>query len=76
MLFNSLDFAIFLPIVFLLYWFVVQKNLKFQNTLIVFASNFERCDFKDPNHFNYYGRNKFSCDLFDLLREKKLIRLK
>jgi alginate O-acetyltransferase complex protein AlgI len=38
MLFNSLDFAIFLPIVFLLYWFIVQKNLKLQNALIVFAS--------------------------------------
>jgi D-alanyl-lipoteichoic acid acyltransferase DltB (MBOAT superfamily) len=38
MLFNSLDFAIFLPIVFLLYWFVVQNNLKLQNALIVLAS--------------------------------------
>lgn len=38
MLFNSLDFAIFLPIVFLLYWFVAQKNLKIQNLLIVTAS--------------------------------------
>ena len=38
MLFNSLDFAIFLPIVFLLYWFVAQKNLKLQNALIVLAS--------------------------------------
>ena len=38
MLFNSLDFAIFLPIVFLLYWFVAQKNLKLQNALIVSAS--------------------------------------
>jgi D-alanyl-lipoteichoic acid acyltransferase DltB (MBOAT superfamily) len=38
MLFNSLDFAIFLPIVFLLYWFVVQNNLKFQNVLIVASS--------------------------------------
>ncbi len=38
MLFNSLDFAIFLPIVFLLYWFVTQKNLKLQNFLIVLAS--------------------------------------
>jgi len=26
MLFNSLDFAIFLPIVFVLYWFVVRKQ--------------------------------------------------
>jgi alginate O-acetyltransferase complex protein AlgI len=38
MLFNSLDFAIFLPVVFLLYWFVAQKNLKLQNILIVVAS--------------------------------------
>ena len=38
MLFNSFDFAIFLPIVFLLYWFVAQKNLKLQNALIVVAS--------------------------------------
>lgn len=38
MLFNSLDFAIFLPIVFILYWFVVNKNLKLQNLLIVAAS--------------------------------------
>jgi len=38
MLFNSIDFAIFLPIVFILYWFVANKNLKFQNFLIVIAS--------------------------------------
>jgi len=38
MLFNSLDFAIFLPIVFILYWFVTNKNLKLQNFLIVIAS--------------------------------------
>ncbi len=40
MLFNSIDFAIFLPIVFILYWFVVNKNLKLQNFLIVAASYF------------------------------------
>jgi alginate O-acetyltransferase complex protein AlgI len=38
MLFNSIDFAIFLPIVFFLYWFVANKNLKLQNFLIVAAS--------------------------------------
>lgn len=38
MLFNSIDFAIFLPVVFLLYWFVVNKNLKYQNTLLLIAS--------------------------------------
>ena len=38
MFFNSIDFAIFLPIVFILYWFVFNKNLKVQNSLIVVAS--------------------------------------
>jgi alginate O-acetyltransferase complex protein AlgI len=38
MLFNSIDFAIFLPIVFILYWFVVNKNVKIQNFLILTAS--------------------------------------
>lgn len=38
MLFNSIDFAIFLPIVFILYWFVTNKNLKLQNLLIVISS--------------------------------------
>ncbi|WP_457617685.1 MBOAT family O-acyltransferase [Lutibacter sp.] len=38
MLFNSIDFALFLPIVFILYWFVVHKKLKYQNFLIVVAS--------------------------------------
>ena len=40
MLFNSLEFAIFLPIVFLLYWFVFNRNLKAQNFFIVAASYF------------------------------------
>jgi len=38
MLFNSIDFAIFLPIIFILYWFVTSKNLRLQNLLIVIAS--------------------------------------
>lgn len=38
MLFNSIAFAIFLPIVFLLYWFVFQKHLKLQNLFIVVVS--------------------------------------
>ncbi|MBN1257174.1 MAG: MBOAT family protein [Planctomycetes bacterium] len=38
MLFNSIDFAIFLPIVFILYWFVTNHNLKWQNFLVVAAS--------------------------------------
>ncbi|GGW60319.1 D-alanyl-lipoteichoic acid acyltransferase DltB (MBOAT superfamily) [Winogradskyella epiphytica] len=38
MLFNSIDFAIFLPVVFIIYWFVVNKNLKLQNFFIVISS--------------------------------------
>ncbi len=38
MFFNSLDFAIFLPTVFILYWFVANKNITRQNLLIVLAS--------------------------------------
>ena len=38
MLFNSIEFAIFLPIVFLLYWFVFGRNLRLQNLFVVVAS--------------------------------------
>ncbi len=37
MLFNSIDFSIFFPIVFIAYW-LLNKNLKLQNFLIVFSS--------------------------------------
>lgn len=40
MFFNSLNFAIFLPVVFVLYWFVANKNLKIQNTLLLLSSYF------------------------------------
>ena len=40
MLFNSLGFGIFLPIVFLLYWLVTNKNLKAQNLLLLLSSYF------------------------------------
>lgn len=38
MFFNSLAFAIFLPIVFLLYWFVFNKNKNTQNAVLIIAS--------------------------------------
>ena len=40
MLFNSLNFAVFLPIVFLLYWFATKGNLKLQNILLLVSSYF------------------------------------
>jgi D-alanyl-lipoteichoic acid acyltransferase DltB (MBOAT superfamily) len=38
MLFNSIEFLLFLPIVFVLYWFVFDKKLKYQNLLILISS--------------------------------------
>ncbi|MDX6191501.1 MBOAT family O-acyltransferase [Flavobacterium sp. Fl-318] len=40
MLFNSISFTIFLPIVFVLYWFVLNKSLKYQNVLLLVSSYF------------------------------------
>ena len=38
MLFNSHEFGIFLPLVFLLYWFVASKNLRLQNAFLLVVS--------------------------------------
>lgn len=40
MFFNSFSFAIFLPIIFILYWFVFSKNKTTQNSLLIVASYF------------------------------------
>ena len=40
MLFNSINFALFLPVVFILYWFFANKNLKLQNILLLLSSYF------------------------------------
>ena len=39
MLFNSFDFAIFMPVVFLIYW-TISKNVKIQNFFLLAASYF------------------------------------
>ncbi|MDT0557354.1 MBOAT family O-acyltransferase [Ichthyenterobacterium sp. W332] len=38
MLFNSLDFIVFLPIVFITYWLVIHKSLQYQNLFLVISS--------------------------------------
>ena len=38
MLFNSVEFGIFLPIVFILYWFVFKKNIKARNIFLITVS--------------------------------------
>lgn len=40
MLFNSISFAIFLPIVFFLYWFVFRNKFRLQNIMLLAASFF------------------------------------
>lgn len=40
MLFNSIEFSIFLVLVFICYWFLLQKNLKAQNLLLLISSYF------------------------------------
>ena len=40
MLFNSIGFAVFIVLVFILYWFVANKNLKLQNLFLLFSSYF------------------------------------
>lgn len=40
MLFNSFDFGLFLPIVFILYWWIGGQRIKIQNILLLIASYF------------------------------------
>lgn len=40
MLFNSINFAIFLPVIFFLYWFVFKRNFRQQNILLLISSYF------------------------------------
>ncbi|MES2284302.1 MAG: MBOAT family O-acyltransferase [Bacteroidota bacterium] len=40
MLFNSINFALFLPIVFIFYWFATKGNLKLQNIVLLISSYF------------------------------------
>lgn len=38
MLFNSFDYAIFLPVIFIIYWFFTFKNYKVQNLILLLSS--------------------------------------
>lgn len=40
MLFNSIEFAVFLPAVFILYWLLPRNTVRYQNILILIASYF------------------------------------
>lgn len=38
MYFNSVPFLVFLPTVFVIYWFILKNNLRFQNILLLISS--------------------------------------
>ena len=38
MFFNSIHFALFLPIVFIFYWFLAKGKIRIQNTILIIAS--------------------------------------
>ena len=40
MLFNSINFAIFFPIIFFIYWLILKNNLRKQNIFLLIASYF------------------------------------
>ena len=56
MIFNSLDFIFFFPIVFILYWFVFNKSVRIQNALILAAS----CTFYGFWDWRFLGLIAFS----------------
>ena len=58
MYFKSLDFAIFLAVVFLFYWFIVSKNLKSQFFLI------------DHSHLNFEYAEIYTKYLYDEIKLK------
>ena len=76
-----MEFSIFLPIVFILYWLITKKNLKIQNLLLeeneldVFDYNnitVSDNDYGDGDHLNYYGAEVFLI----FLRELKILEMK
>ena len=40
MFFNSINYGLFLPIVFIFYWLVAKKNVKYQNFILLVSSYF------------------------------------
>ena len=54
MIFNSIDFAIFLPIVFFLYWFVVkfakEKEIEYFGSFSPQKAGVDNTDFYDGMH--------------------------
>lgn len=66
MIFQSIEFVIFLPIVFGLYWFAFGKNLKAQNAFLVLASYvfYGWCDWKLLLLLAGISLSSYLCGLF------------
>lgn len=66
MIFNSIEFVIFLPLFFAGYW-LLRKNLRWQNLFVLSASyvfygwwDWRFLAFSDQTHFNQRGATLFS----------------
>ncbi len=68
MLFNSIDFAVFLPIVFVLYWYVFVRPVRLQNVLLIVAG----CVFYGWWDWRFLGLLLFTAGV-DYLVAKKLM---
>ena len=69
MLFNSIDFAIFLPIVFGLYWFITNKNyLEFldlnQYSKLILTCRKLDSDYENVRYTNFNDYTDFITDDF------------
>jgi hypothetical protein len=73
MLFNTLNYEIFLPIVFILYWFVFNKSYKYQNTLLLISSYFFTLVGIGASHLNKIGSQLFTKKLIDTLRSSDVL---
>ena len=81
MLFNSVEFAVFLPVVFLVYWFIVNRNLTLQNIFLLVASYFFYAwwDWRflfllfSISVFNYYTGIQIDKNGSDIIRKRWFI---
>ena len=69
MQFNSIDYAIFVPVVFLLYWFATQINI-YNEDYNVLRGKIDGVEFFNTTHLNYSGSVKFTTHLSHYLESQ------
>lgn len=82
MLFNSFDFALFLPITFFLYWFIFSGTIRRQNVFIVCASylfygwwNWKLCFLMIISTLVTYLSGKYIYEIDDIIKKKRILLL-